>query len=262
MQSPFRASSIAAPPRNILLLTATVRPPADARSLARSDPHVRLADYLSAFAFYLAAVDRGTAAGLVLCENSGFDMGCFEALARKRGLQDRVECISYFGLDHPGRFGRGYGEFKLIDHAMATSALIGTAGRNAAVWKLTGRYRVRNLAALIHSRPDRADLYCNAHNWPHSYVDLFMMAWTRAGYEKIVRGIFHSLRQDNTPKSAERRFRAVIDNHPWQQRIVARFGHVPLIDGVRAGDNRDFRTLRAKYFVRVFAIRWLPSTWI
>lgn len=262
LQTPVHAADAAAPLRNILLLTATVRPPPDARSLARCDPRLRLADYLSAFEFYLARLQDGAADGLVLCDNSGFDMACFETLARQRGLQDRVECLSYLGLDHPGRFGRGYGEFKLVDHAMSVSSLIASAGPRLAVWKVTGRYQVRNIRALIRSRPSHADLYCHAHNWPRRYVDLYLMGWTRAGHAQIVRGMQDRLRQDGTPKSAERRFREVIDGHPCRARIVRRFGQVPRVDGVRAGDNRDFRDLRARYLFRVFAMRWFPGVWV
>jgi hypothetical protein len=255
-------STCAASLRNILLLTATVQPPADVRSLVRRDPRVRLADYLGAFEFYLDELRAGSADSLVLCENSGFSLSCFEALARQRGLQDRVECISFCGLDHPGRYGRGYGEFKLVDQAMATSSLIALGGRQAVVWKVTGRYQVRNIAALIRSRPAHADLYCNAHNWPRPYIDLYTMGWTRAGHEDIVSGLHDSLRQDNSPKSAERRFREVIDGHPCRARIVLRFRHVPLIDGIRAGDNRDFRDARARYVVRVLALRLMPGVWL
>lgn len=262
MQTPVHASTGAGAPRNILLLTATVRPPVDARSLARSDPQLRLEDYLDAFAFYLAELHAGSVDGLVLCDNSGYDLARFEALARQHGLQDRVECISYRGLDHPARYGRGYGEFKLVDHAMSTSSLIAAAGRCAVVWKVTGRYKVRNIAALVASRPPRAALYCHAHDWPRPYVDLYVMAWTRAGHEEIVCGVYGRLRQDDTPKSAERRFREVIDGRPDRARIVRRFAHVPRVDGVRAGDNRDFRDLRGKYLLRVLAMRLLPRVWV
>lgn len=262
MQTPVAADSLAARPRNVLLLTATVQPPADARSLARSDPRVRLADYLDAFDFYLDALRHGAADAVVLCENSGYDLGVFADRARRQGLEQRVECISFRGLDHPGRYGRGYGEFKLVDHAMGHSTLIAAAGPDAVVWKLTGRYRVRNIAQLVASRPPAADLYCHAHNWPRTYVDLHVMAWTRAGHAQIVGGAYRHLRQDGTPRSAERRFREWIDQHPCRARIVKRFRHVPLVDGVRAGDNRDFRALRGRYVVRWFALRWLPQVWV
>ena len=262
LQTSDHATASAAPLRNILLLTATVQPPADARSLARSDPRLRLADYRSAFEFYLTELENGAVDGLVLCDNSGYDLTSFAALASQRGLQNRVECISFLGLDHPGRYGRGYGEFKLVDHAMSRSSQIANAGRRVAIWKVTGRYQVRNIGALIRSRPAHADLYCHAHNWPRRYVDLYLMGWSRDGHEQILRGVHERLRQDHTPRSAERRFREVIDSHPERARIVQRFRHVPQVDGVRAGDNRAFRDLRARYLLRVFAMRWLPGVWV
>ena len=262
MHKPVPASPSAAPLRNILLLTATVRPPEGARNLARIDPQLRLADYLAGFEFYLDSLRAGAADAMVFYENSGFDITCFGAMARKHGLQERVECMSRFGLDYPPQYGRGYGEFRLIDRAMKASALIAEAGERAAIWKITGRYRVRNIAALVHSWPADADLYCHAHDWPRSYVDLYLMAWTRKGHEEIVRGAYRHLRQDETSKSPELRFREYIESRSFGARVVRRFRHVPLVDGVRAGDNRDFSDLRGKYLVRAFAMRWLPSAWI
>jgi len=58
----------------------------------------------------------------------------FAAKARQAGLQDRVELISHFGLDHPAHHGRDYGEFKLVDQAMQHSALI--AAQGAPPWRV------------------------------------------------------------------------------------------------------------------------------
>jgi hypothetical protein len=247
---------------DVVLLTATVVVPHDARNLARRDTALRLQDYLQAFDFYLELLAEGSFGALVLCENSGYDLAPFAQRAQRAGLQHRVELISYFGLDHPGRHGRGYGEFKLVDHAMRHSAMINAQAAQLRVWKVTGRYRVNNLARLIASQPQQADLYCHCRNFPTRWLDMYLMRWNRRAYEQLIRGVYRQLRQDESTTSAEQHFRALIDRHDGGLRIVRRFVHVPHIDGVRGFDNRDYGAMGRKHLARVMAQRLAPWIWI
>ena len=250
------------PSANIVLLTATVAPPPDARNLARRDVRQRLQDYLQAFDFYLAALRRGDFGALVLCENSGFDLAPFAARAQAAGVAERVELIGHFGLDHPAQHGRGYGEFKLVDHAMHRSALIAAAGEQALVWKVTGRYRVLNLARLIATQPLHADLYCHCRNLPLRWLDMYLMRWNPRAYRGLIEGIYHALRQDESRTSAEQHFRALVDRHDGGLRIVRRFAHVPRIEGVRGFDNRHYGAMWHTHLARVMAQRLTPWIWI
>jgi len=247
---------------NVVLLTATVVAPLDARNLARRDVAVRLQDYLEAFDFYLQELAHGAFDALVLCENSGFDLAPFADRASNAGLQDRVELIGHRGLDHPAQHGRGYGEFKLVDHAMRHSRLIAGLGADVQVWKVTGRYKVRNLARLIASQPEHADLYCHCRNVPTPWLDMYLMRWNRRAYAELIQGLYHQLRQDETPVSAERRFRDIIDRTSSRLRIVRRFAHVPRIDGVRGFDARPYGAMWRKHLARVMANRLVPWIWI
>jgi hypothetical protein len=247
---------------DILLLSATVVVPPDARNLARRDTNLRLADYLDTFDFYLAELARGSADGMVLCDNSGFDLEPFAQKVRQAGLADRVELISFQGLDHPARYGRGYGEFKLVDHAMSASALIARAGANARVWKVTGRYKIHNLTRLIVTQPEGADLYCHCRNRPVPWLDMYLMRWNRRAYDEIIRGVYRKLEQDATPTSAEQLFRRVLDGGSFTSKIVRRFRHVPDIDGIRGGDNLAYGAMKRKYWARVLANRLIPWVWI
>lgn len=247
---------------NAVLLTATVVPPLDARNLARSDVQLRLQDYLQAFDFYLAELRNGAFDALVLCENSAFDLEPFAAMARAAGLEQRVELIGHSGLDHPAQHGRGYGEFKLVDHAMQHSALISSLGGQAQIWKVTGRYRVRNLAQLIATQPLKADLYCHCRNYPSRWLDMYLMRWNRRAYQRLIRGVYRSLQQDETSTSAEQHFRALVDSHAGGLRIVRRFTLVPVVEGVRGFDNGDYGAMRPKYFARAMVNRLAPWIWI
>lgn len=251
------------PPSDVLLLTATVVPPPDARNLARRDPHTRLQDYLQAFDFYLTLLRAGSVRALVLCENSGFDLDPFRVRARAAGLEAQVELLSHQGLDHPAQWGRGYGEFKLVDHAMQHSVLIDAAGSTARVWKVTGRYRVHNLARLITTQPTQADLYCHCRNWPLRWTDLYLLRWNKRAYRGLIRGVCARLRQDDTPTSAEQHFRALIDGpEAAGLQIVRRFHQVPRMDGVRGFDNRRYQAMWHKTLARQVAQHVTPWLWI
>ena len=247
---------------DVVLLTATVVVPHDARNLARRDTQLRLQDYLQAFDFYLGLLAEGSFGALVLCDNSGFDLAPFAQRAQRAGLQHRVELISHFGLDHPGRYGRGYGEFKLVDHAMQHSALIDAQGAQLRLWKVTGRYRVHNLAQLIATQPLQADLYCHCRNFLLRWLDMYLMRWNRRAYEQLIRGVYRHLRQDASPTSAEQRFRALIDRYDGDLHIVRRLAHVPHIGGVRGFDNREYGAMQLKHQARVMAQRLAPWIWI
>lgn len=251
------------PAEDALLLTATVTPPPDARNLARRDPALRLDDYLQAFDHYLALLRAGHVGALVLCENSGHDMAAFDARARAAGLRAQVELIAHQGLDHPAHYGRGYGEFKLIDHAMRQSTLLAGMGPALRVWKVTGRYRVHNLPRLLATQPLQADLYCHCRNWPLRWTDLYLLRWNQRAYRTLIEGAYRRLQQDDTRTSAEQHFRTLIDGpQAAALHIVRRFRQVPRIEGVRGFDNRVYQAMRSKWLAREFTHRVAPWLWI
>ncbi|HEX5245081.1 MAG TPA: hypothetical protein VFW23_17615, partial [Tepidisphaeraceae bacterium] len=112
-----------AEPRRILLMTATIRPPAGARALKVRDPAVRLAEYDSALSFYCGLLGRGIDQ-IVFAENSEAELEPLRNRVAELGHFAGVEFLSFNGLDYPPQFGRGYGEFKLIDYAMAHSRFL------------------------------------------------------------------------------------------------------------------------------------------
>ncbi len=249
-------------PVNILLMTATITPD-NSPELARTDPALRLEDYAQALDFYIgqlgAAGGRGAIDGLVFAENSDSDVSSLRALAQARGAGDRVEFIANYGRhSFPGR-DRSVGESALLDHAMATSRLIAQAGERAVVWKITGRYRVRNLAAMVRTAPARFDLYCDVRNRPIAWLDLRFMAWTPAGYDRLLRGIAERLGAD--PK--EPAMHAYV-NGLHDPAVVPRYRTEPLVDGVRGWDNRHYAKGGAllKFWLRAASRRFAPALWI
>jgi len=165
--------------RNVLLLTATVTPPSGVPALQRTDPAQRLRDYEDAFAFYLPMVGT-TFESIVFAENSASDISSLrQMVARSGGDTSRVDFLSFYGLDHPAAYGRGYGEFKLVDHAMNSAPLLRD---DAFVWKCTGRYKIANIVDLVRSRPANADIYCHFRDFPCRLCELFLLSFNRHGF--------------------------------------------------------------------------------
>lgn len=247
---------------HLLLMTATITPD-NSPELARTDPALRLHDYRQALSFYLDRLGLGTQDkaidGIVFVENSDSDVSTLQALAAERGAGDRVEFIANYGKhSYPGR-DRSFGEFRLLDHAMATSRLVAAAGDRAVVWKITGRYRVRNLARMIATAPVRFDLYCDVRNRPIVWLDLRFMAWTSAGYDRLLRGIAERLGTEPREPAMHRYVTGLAD-----RTVVMRYRTEPSVDGVRGWDNRHYSQGRArlKFWLRATARKLLPFLWI
>ena len=242
-----------ASPRNILLMTSTITPE-NSPELARTDPSLRLQDYELALEFNLTLLGD-TLHGIVFAENSDSDISSLRGLAARHGAADRVEFLANYGRrSFPGH-DRSYGEFKLLDHAMANSQLI-TAATDVIVWKVTGRYRVRNLLRMIRTAPKQFDIYCDMRNRPIPWIDLRLMAWTRAGYANVFEGVADRLGVD--PR--EPVLRRYVPARAGDARIVPRYRVEPLIDGIRGWDNRAYsRGIgRLKYHARAIARMIMP----
>lgn len=249
-------------PRNVLLMSATITPLPGIPVLARTDPKVRLQDYQASLAFYSGLLG-GCFDAIVFAENSNSDISPLIAASTKRRHFDKLEFISFYGLDYDPKYGRGYGEFRLVDHAMSTSKLLRS---DDVVWKVTGRYIVKNIERIVASRPPASDLYCHLRNYPHRLCETFLMAWTRRGYEALIRGIYTKLRNDIIPNrytDEETLFREAVDRSFGTINIVPRFKVVPVVQGVKGWDNRQFSNAwNIKFAVRRLAHTFVPSLWI
>ena len=115
---------------NILLLTATITPPAGVPLLHRANPQDRLQDYERALNFYLPLLNR-CIDSIVFAENSNSDISTLQNMVARSGFTERVEFLVFDGLDHPSIYGRAYGEFKLNDYVMNNSQIINRATHTA-----------------------------------------------------------------------------------------------------------------------------------
>ncbi len=244
--------------KHILLMTATITPH-NARNLARTDPSARLKDYNDALGFYLGLLDRPLH-GIVFVENSDSDVSTLRKLVAARGLTGRVEFLCNYGIHLYSEKGRAHGEFKLLDYAMTASRMVVKAEANHVVWKITGRYMVKNLASMIASAPRGFDAYVDMKDHPRRWMDMRLMAWTTDGYDRIFRGVADDL----DSKTHEMFMRDYLPKRAQGARLVPRFSKEPFIDGVRGWDNSNYSkgTELLKCYVRSAGRVLAPWYWI
>jgi hypothetical protein len=251
----------------VLVMTATIRPPENCPALARSDPALRLDDYRTALLFYLTLptrlVDR-----ILFIDNSDYDLTPLVEAARAQAGDKRVEFVSFQGNDHPPYFGKGYGEFRLLDHGLARSSLVRPGD---VLWKVTGRLQVANLAELIDSAPPAYGVYCDLRSVPligdrlggNHWMDLRVFSVTADAYGRILRGRFPYMRV-REGVAPEQYLYKVMRKFRDRERVVPRFRLQPRVVGYNGHSNRDYQGTEylRKERLRRLARRCLPWLWL
>lgn len=251
------------PDTRVVLMTATVSPPATA--VARSDPQVRVRDYGEALAFYMGLpsdqFDR-----IVFADNSASDLTSIFAPIVRHCDDKAVELLSFQANDHPPALGKAYGEFRLLDTALTQSRLIGPCDR---IWKTTGRLRCLNLERLDQAIVGDVDLACDLHNVPFvgsgklvggEMMDLRLFAFRRNFYDRVIRGRWFSAASDFDAHFMY--WVAVKSSRQWS--VLPRFPIQPVISGLSGRTQRDYlgAAQRMKDGVRGILRRFVPRLWL
>jgi hypothetical protein len=246
-------------------MTATIAPPPDVPFLVRSDPRVRLDDYVAALRFYLTvpddAIDR-----IVFVDNSASDVTALQHVVDERTSEKDVELISYWGLDYPIEQGRSVGETHLLANALERSRILGALAADDVFWKVTGRLRIRNIARLVRSTPGGCALYIDLRRYPRRWVDTRVFAATSAGFHRSFMTRIETLRHDLLPPgmvAPEERLFGELVTEREREGIAARFRVEPLIEG-SSGFGEDYRRPRRRLqsAVRTVSRRVVPALWI
>lgn len=247
--------------KRVLIMTATIRPPINAAGVSRLDPMLRLEDYKEALKFYTDFLGNDLDQ-IIFAENTLSDLAPLKDVIRKAGIVDRVNFLSFDGNSFPPKFGRCYGEAKILDHVMSSDAVISSPG-SVEYWKVTGRYKILNLKKMIASRPKDTDLYIDlrSHAKP-PWADLRVLSWSLRGYETVLRNIAPEIREDLDGYRAGEHvaFEQISERlHKADIRGVTVWTTEPLIDGRRAYDGRNWShgRQRAVYVIRSLQRRFL-----
>jgi hypothetical protein len=177
----------AAPPRFLLVMTATVIPAANAGVL-RADPRIRLEDYKQALRYWLAyphpAADR-----ILLLENSGASLTELEAIALQENPRNKpVEILSVPGNRIPEGRNYGYTEMQLLDDGLAKSRLREVTTHMV---KVTGRLTFPAVGKALDRIPMPFELMaeCRKLGFPRRGFDANtqLFACSHRFYDRILR---------------------------------------------------------------------------
>jgi hypothetical protein len=242
-----------------LLLTATITPNASVGNLRVIDPAARKEQYLAGFRFALGA-KTPTLRNIVFAENSGADLADFHELAAGR---DDVEVLSVAPARTAGNPGRGYLELMLVAAAVQASRVL-LKDRSRPMWKVTGRYRLRNLEAIVANARPGADLYLNLRRYPYAWADMWVYGATARGLE-LLTAKADELREDQGDQPAEISLYALV--REWArsgERIEMRLPFEPRMSGIRGFDSASYSSMRqrAKWMARSAVRRAIPGLWI
>ncbi len=251
----------------VLLMTATITPPCDAPELARNDAGLRLADYCEALRFYLTVPDH-IVNKIIFVDNSDSDLSALEAIVSDVPHHKKVELIKFQGNDHPPEFGKGYGEFKLIDYGITHSTLLDP---DDLIWKVTGRLRVLNLSQMITTAPLHYNIYCDLRHVPmigdrfgaNEWMDLRIFSCSKTGYELYIRDCFELLKTELIG-SPELYFFKILKAADKSAGIVPRFRVQPNIAGFGGRLNVDYqnKSYLRKNMLRRLVRRVAPWIWL
>jgi hypothetical protein len=216
--------------KNVLLLTSTVRPKSGQPQLVLTDPKLRLEEYRNALLFYSTQLERGFIDRIVYAGNSGFDLTPLQ----RDFPSPSIEWISFYDLDYEPTYHRGYGEFRLVERAHEESRELGSLGPRDRIWKVTGRYVVRNLRRVVAMAPREFDFYCDQRG---AWVEMSLLAWSRVGYQRHVAGLWRHFATGKVPELvlAERLHALGAD-----RQIVTSMRWPPYITGRRGSDGTPF----------------------
>lgn len=219
----------------VLLLTATVDPGATI-SVERRNPALRLEDYKNALKLWLL---NPATPSMIFCENSQHDLTQIcQIIDQYNQFNKKVEVLSFGGQNYPPNLGKGYGEMKILAHAMEHADLIDSDTR---VIKVTGRYYVRNATRIFKSiiEDREPQIFCDLRgnlSWSLSQV----FCGTRNFIERYLLPLQETLDDSIGTQFetvlARATHLAIAEGYKWSM-----LPEVPDIDGIRGTDNRPLR---------------------
>ena len=135
----------------VVIISACIDPSKGSIEVSRSDPSIRLQDYISGLRFWLNISDRRLDK-IVFIENSGYPLDALQELAHlSNPLNKQVEFISLCCNEYPEGVHYGYAELNMIDEAFKLSKLL---NQSSYLIKATGRLTFPTISRLLNRLND------------------------------------------------------------------------------------------------------------
>lgn len=257
----------------ILVMSAAINPNGmpdiSAESLlGREDQYIRTLQFYNK----LACIPR-----ILFVENSNWDL---TRLKREIGSSDKIEYLSLDGNTYPRAWGKGYGEFQLLDRAV--DMLTKTKGVGIMV-KVTGRFPILNISTMIKEFSRRENLQLSVDVIDHPLYDWLHLGWSGHGCRTIIYAVsldfYMRHLYGHYPEihgcegglwGAESLMRKVWGETKMLPGVYSRFKHEPLLSGFAGAvnhvwitaNNYDSLLARIKRLVRQLIRYVMPWLWI
>jgi hypothetical protein len=213
-----------------IVLTATVIPN-QVVAAGTSDPETRLAEYTKSLKFYLQF------APVIFLENSGYPLERHPEFAETARLR-----VKKFAPSANPERGKGYQEFEMLDAWLAAEP------QPPARWlKISGRYRMENIRAILHECTGESRSELIIDQTPRSdKARTYLFCVTTAFYQKQIAGAYLEC-DDRNGNWIEpvlfRKFKTAPEK-------ISSFKIQPLVLATSGGDGRAFPKGRLQWQVK------------
>ena len=200
-------------------------------------------DYAEALKFYLSDrcrwIDR-----IVFIDNSAADLGPLERLVAQHPGGKQVEFLSFYGLDYPPDYTKGYGEFKLLDHGFENVRLLRRWASMTSGGRSRGDTATRTSTGGPHGAPELRPL-CG-FPLAEAARGRALMSFSRGGYQRLILGRYPEMAGVQVEDWFFQQFAPLIAGRSARAAgIVPELRHVPRIEGIGGFQNVDY--MRGKY---------------
>lgn len=183
----------------VILISACIDPSNGSIEVSRSDPSIRLQDYISGLRFWLNIADRRLDK-IVFIENSGYPLDALKEIAHNSNpLNKQVEFISLCCNDYPEGVHYGYAELNMIDEAFTLSKLL---NESSYLIKATGRLTFPTISRLLDRLKDNFLFAVDCRNnnlfvpCPQVFVTTQLMIFSTSFYKNHLLDIKTGLSKD------------------------------------------------------------------
>ena len=158
--------------KKVLFLTGCVNPNGMAFTIL-NDVEERKHQYVNAIQWYLSNTDFD----IVFAENTNADLSLFFKSCENH---HRLECLTFNGNDYDKRLGKGYGEAKILEYALANSLKLKDAD---LIVKITGRLIIMNVNVLLKECDKAGSLYVKGSSSKNKLYQSFFFAAPPSFYQ-------------------------------------------------------------------------------
>jgi hypothetical protein len=173
----------------VVVMSACIDPSRGSIEVPRSDPSIRLQDYMNGLKFWLNISDKRLNK-IVFIENSGYSLATLEELTRvSNPLNKQVEFISLCCNDYPEGVHYGYAELNMIDEALTVSKFL---NESSYFIKATGRLTFPQIYRLLDRLTDDFMFAVDSRDnsmftsYPQIFTTTQLMIFSTSFYKKYL----------------------------------------------------------------------------